>query len=292
MKIFYRIGATVGGLLAGGCVVALVEWISSRMHPMPTGLNMDDVEGIKTWVAGLPTSAFLMLLAAWGAGCCVGTFVARYIAPGRSAWPAMIVCLLLTLATIGNLIVLPHPWWLWPTGITACLMFGLAGFVLAAPAEYAVAATRVIRAPVETIFQTLARVEIFSRAVPGITNIEFLTDKKYGVGTRFRETRLMHGKVATTDLEVTELTENKRIRIVAEAGGTTWDTVFSVEPRASHGSDFQTEVHMQMGARPLNLFAKVLTPMILGIVTRGVTSDIDAIKQYCESQPYSEDFGK
>jgi carbon monoxide dehydrogenase subunit G len=283
MNILYRIGATVAGLLAAASVVGLVEWVNGRIHPMPAGLQVDDLEAMKTWVAGLPTSAFLMLLVAWGAGSFVGAFVARRIATGRSVWPATIVCLLLTLATISNLMMLPHPWWLWPAGIAACLIFGLAGIVMAAPSEYLVSATRVIHAPMENVFQTLARAENYSKAVPGITNIEFLTDKHYGVGTRFRETRLMHGKEAATELEVTELDENRRIRMIAEAGGTIWDTVFSLNPHENKGDDSQTHTHLQMAARPQNLAAKVLTPMILGMVFKGVESDMDAVKRYCES---------
>lgn len=279
MNIFLRFSAALVGMVAGGCAVALVEWISIRMHPMPEGLQMDDIEGVKAWVRELPTSAFLMLLVAWSAGCGIGTFVARRIAPGRSAWPAIVVCVLLTLATIGNLIALPHPWWLWPTGIGACLIFGCIGMLLAAPSEYLVATTRVIGAPVENVFQTLARIENFSKAVPGITKVEFLTDKRYGVGTRFRETRLMQGKEASTELEVTELEENKLIRMVAHAGGTIWDTVFNVEPVGR-----EVQMQMQMAARPQNLASKLLTPLILGMVSKAVESDMDSVKLYCELQ--------
>ena len=278
MNMLYRIGAAIAGLLAGGCVVALVEGISGRMHPMPDGLQIEDVEGMKAWVSGLPTSAFLMLLVAWGLGCCTGTFVARRLAPDRSAWPATVVCGLLILATVSNLILLPHPWWLWPTGIAACVIGGLVGMVLAAPREYVIGVTRVIHAPIEKVFQTLARIEHFSKAVPGITNVEFLTEQEYGVGTRFRETRLMNGKEASTELEVTELEENEHIRLVATAGGTVWDTIFFVAPE---GNDVQ--MRMQMDARPQNLASKVFTPMILGVVAKAVESDMDAVKQYCES---------
>ena len=278
MNMIYRIGASIGGLLAGGCVVAVVEWISGRMHPMPEGLKMDDSQAINDWIKGLPTSAFLMLLVAWGLGSFVGAFVARRIAPARSAWPAIVVCALLILATVVNLIALPHPWWLWSTGIGSCLIFGFAGMVVAGPKEYMVDVTRVIRAPAERVFQTLARMENFSKAVPGITKVEFLTDNRYGVGTRFRETRIMHGKEASTELEVTELEENKRIRMVGTAGGTIWDTLFTVEPQ---GAD--AKMQMQMAARPQNFGSKLLSPMILGMVTKAVESDMDSVKNYCES---------
>lgn len=84
---------------------------------------------------------------------------------------------------------------------------------------------RTINAPIEVVFKTVAEIENFSKAVPHITKIEFLTECKKGPGTKFRETRLMKGKEATTELEVTEHVENERVRLVAGSHGTVWDTV-------------------------------------------------------------------
>ena len=67
---------------------------------------------------------------------------------------------------------------------------------------YTTTATRTINGPIERVFETVSNVEKFSRAVPHITNVEFLTDEKTGVGARFRETRIMRGKEATTELTV------------------------------------------------------------------------------------------
>ena len=43
-----------------------------------------------------------------------------------------------------------------------------------------------IEAPVEAVFRTVAHVEEFSRAVPHILRVEFLSEAKEGVGARFR----------------------------------------------------------------------------------------------------------
>ncbi|KAB2847196.1 MAG: hypothetical protein F9K45_00175, partial [Melioribacteraceae bacterium] len=64
--------------------------------------------------------------------------------------------------------------------------------------------TKNINAPVEKVFNTVAHIEEFSKTVPHIVKVEFLTELKTGAGTRFRETRLMKGKEAATELEVTE----------------------------------------------------------------------------------------
>jgi carbon monoxide dehydrogenase subunit G len=277
MKLFYRIVAVLGGVVAGGLCVGLIEWCNSLMYPMPEGLTMDDREGMRQWVSTLPTSAFVVLPLAWGAGCLVAAWIARRIAPGRGAWPAVIASGVLTTATIFNLANLPHPSWLWPIGIGACLTGGVVGMILAGAKSYNIHTTRAIRAPLEKVFQMLARIENFSQAVPGITNIEFLTDQKYGVGTRFRETRIMNGKEASTELEVSELVENERIRLVSDAGGTFWDTVFAVKPQGDH-----VEMNMHMDARPHNALARLVTPLILGMVSKAVESDMDAVQRACE----------
>ena len=108
--------------------------------------------------------------------------------------------------------------------------------------------TRRIAAPVGVVFRTVADIRQFSQVVPQIIRIEFLSDVRSGIGTRFRETRLMNGQEMATELAVTEYVENDRVRIVSDAGGTVWDTVFTVA--AAEGS---TELTMVMEARPYEL---------------------------------------
>lgn len=134
-----------------------------------------------------------------------------------------------------------------------------------------------IVAPVEDVFGTVARIDSFSKAVPAIKDVEFLSDVHEGVGTRFKETREMNGRTGSTVLEVTEYEENEKVRIVSDAGGTVWDTVFTTRP-ASGG----TELTMVMEARPHTLLARITTPMVKGMVVKGIAADLEAVKQYCE----------
>ena len=145
--------------------------------------------------------------------------------------------------------------------------------------------TRVVDAPAEIVFRTVADIGHFSQAVPHIVNVEFLSDVRSGVGTRFRETRVMNGREASTELEVTEYVENDRVRIVSEAGGAVWDTVFTVSP-----GDDGAELTMVMDARPRTLAARLGVPLMLRMVKGAVAQDMDAVKAFCErSAPESED---
>jgi hypothetical protein len=279
MSRFQRIGVTLIGLLAGGLTVAAIEWVSSLLYPMPKNIDWNNRDGMAKWISTLPISAFLFVLAAWACGCFVGTYVSRRLSPERNVLPGLITWALLTFAAIGTLVTIPHPLWFWFAGIAACLVSGLAGLVLAGPPAWVVDSHREIRAPLNVVFRTLSRIDEYSKAVPGIIKVEFLSDRHDGVGTRFRETRRMNGKEVSTDLEVTELSENKSIRMVSDTGGTIWDTVFFVEEAGP-----LVRMNMQMHARPRQFLAKLMTPMILGMVHKAVQQDMDSLRKFCESR--------
>ncbi len=139
--------------------------------------------------------------------------------------------------------------------------------------------TRQINAPIEKVFSTVADINKFSQVIPHIIDVEYLTEQKIGKGTRFKETRLMKGKRATTELEVTEYVENQHVRLVSDAGGTIWDTIFTVKPEKGH-----TELTMVMQAKPYKFLSKLINPLIKGMIEKAITSDMDAVKEYCENQ--------
>ena len=137
--------------------------------------------------------------------------------------------------------------------------------------------SRSITAPLSLVFETVSDVRNFRKAVPHITKIEFLTDQQVGAGTRFLETREMHGREQTVELEVAEYVEPKRVRMVSDAGGTVWDTVFIVNQDVDH-----VTLEIQMDVKPHTLAAKITVPLIKGMVAKAVGSDLDAVKTYCE----------
>ena len=94
--------------------------------------------------------------------------------------------------------------------------------------------TRTIDAPIDLVFQTVADERRLSQALPHIVKVEFLSDVRAGVGTRFRETRLMNGKEATTELEVTEFVENEHVRLVAT---TAWGLLGTLSSRSQRTTE-------------------------------------------------------
>ena len=138
--------------------------------------------------------------------------------------------------------------------------------------------TRTINAPPAVVFNTVADIRQFSKALPHVVNFEFLSEVQSGVGTRFRETRRMNGKAATTELEVTEFVENEWIRLVADDNhGSVWDTLFAI--KAEHG---QTMLTMTMDAKSYKWMATIAVFFIKGMVRRAVERDMDFVKAFCE----------
>lgn len=144
--------------------------------------------------------------------------------------------------------------------------------------------TKQIQAPLTEVFQVISDITQFATAIPHILRVEFLTDQKTGVGTRFRETREMNGREVTVELEVTEWVKNDRVRIVSDEGGTIWDTVFTVKPNAE-----QTELTLTMDARAYKLFARLMNYFIAGMIKKQIEKDMDHVKAYCESDRVKPD---
>ena len=141
--------------------------------------------------------------------------------------------------------------------------------------------TRQIHAPIDLVFDTISDIRNFSKAVPDVVDVEFLSESKSGVGTRFRETRIMKGKKAATELEVTEYVENERVRMVSDTMGTVWDSLFTVSEK--NGS---TELKLEMEANSHSFLAKMMTPLMKGVVKKAIEKDMDAVKKYCEEKSF------
>ncbi len=137
---------------------------------------------------------------------------------------------------------------------------------------------RSIGAPVHRVFEAVSDISNFRKAVPNIVDVEFLTDQRSGVGTRFRETREFKGKQQSTELEVTEYEPDDHVRLVTDVHGTVWDTVFTVKPEGEG-----TELEMVMDARAYRLLPRLLNPIFRGFVKKAVAADMDAVKAFCES---------
>ena len=142
---------------------------------------------------------------------------------------------------------------------------------------------RSIAAPLDFVFRTVSEIENFSKALPKIAKVEFVSETRSGVGTRFRETRVMGKRQATTTLEVVECVPNDRIRLIADEMGTVWDSTFHVREREG-----MTILRLTMEARPRKWTSRVFLSLIRGMIVNALEDDMDAVKVWCERRSDEE----
>lgn len=109
--------AVLGGVIAAGLVIAMVEFVGRGIYPPPAGMDFRDLESMRTYAAHMPTGAMLFVLAAWMSGTYFGGIIAGSIAKSRTMVFAGIVGAVILGAAVYNLMTLPHPTWMLPAAV-------------------------------------------------------------------------------------------------------------------------------------------------------------------------------
>ena len=123
-----RIAAVLLGVVTAFVLVAVVQKLGHLIYPPPADLSLAEPERWKAYVAGLPPGPFLFVLAAWAVGTLGGGWVATLIAREKPLVFALIVGAVVMIASIAQLVAIPHPLW-----------FTIAAIILIPAAAYAAA---------------------------------------------------------------------------------------------------------------------------------------------------------
>ncbi len=107
----------LAGLVVGLLVITVVEGVSSKVYPLPRGIDPSNPEAFKAYLAQLPLGAFILVFVGWGAGSFLGSWSAVRIAPQRRIAPGVVVGVVLLGAGVANMLMLPHPIWFWGTAL-------------------------------------------------------------------------------------------------------------------------------------------------------------------------------
>lgn len=138
-----------------------------------------------------------------------------------------------------------------------------------------------VNATPEALFAIASDFRNAAQRISGIKKLEMLTDGPPGVGTRFRETRVMFGKEATETMEVVEFQPGRSYTLAANSCGCEYRMTVSVRPKGS-----QSEVAMTFDAHPLNFGAKVMSAltswMAEGACVKAMKQDLADIKAAAE----------
>jgi hypothetical protein len=124
--------AILVGAIAAGVLITAVEAVSSAIFPLPPGLDLHDHEAMRQHIDRLPIGAFLFVLAAWAIGTFGGAWVAARLANRARLVHGLIVGALFLLAGVLNMLMIPHPVWMWVGGILVLAVGSYLGARLAA----------------------------------------------------------------------------------------------------------------------------------------------------------------
>ncbi len=122
------------------------------------------------------------------------------------------------------------------------------------------------------------------RVIKGITKIERLDDGQgFGIGTRWRETRIMFGREATEEMEVTAIDEGHSYVVEADSKGAHYRSVITVD-----AADEGTLLTMSFVGEPKGVAAKALAAtlgrMFQGATRKAFEKDVADIAAAVESE--------
>jgi len=109
-----NVGAVILGMIVGMAVnMALVMLNTYVLFPMPAGLEMSDAAGFNAYIATLPSSAFILVLAAHLGQSFFGGWAAARVCASHPMRIAMIVGVLSLVGGILNMMSIKGPDWLY-----------------------------------------------------------------------------------------------------------------------------------------------------------------------------------
>jgi hypothetical protein len=110
------IAAVVVGFVAASIVMMIVETMNGRVFFPGLGKaaeGVTDREQIRVLLAKAPLGALLVVIAGWGLGSGIGGWATAKLAARAPAKHALVLGALLTLAAVGNNLMIPPPLWFW-----------------------------------------------------------------------------------------------------------------------------------------------------------------------------------
>lgn len=138
-----------------------------------------------------------------------------------------------------------------------------------------------ISAPAESVWGIVSDIEHGHAAIPAIRSIEILGDRSTGLGTRWRETRVMFGREATETMEITGWDPPREYIVSARNHGCDYRSAMRVVPQAAG-----CRLEFEFGATPLTFAAKLMgglmAPLMSGAIRRALDADLAALKAHCE----------
>ncbi len=139
-----------------------------------------------------------------------------------------------------------------------------------------------VHASVPVVWNAITDIEHCAERIPAIKEIVMLTPLPVGLGTRWRETRVMFGRDATETMEIYAWHPMQEYTAGATSCGCEYRATLRCTPRGEG-----TLLESEFSAKPLTFLAKVMSAIMMPLMKSGMRKalrgDIEAIKHSCES---------
>lgn len=140
-----------------------------------------------------------------------------------------------------------------------------------------------IAADPATVWAIVADIDNWAETIEAIETIERLDDGGgFGLGTKWRETRIMFGKSATEVMEVTEYEDGVRYATFAESHGSKYHSELRVDP-----TDGGSRLTMGFRGEPQSTGAKIASATVgrlfMGATRKALAKDLADIAAAAEA---------
>lgn len=112
-----KILAIPAGLVAGGIGIFLIQMLGHKLFPLPEGMNPNDMEAMKTYVASAPFMALFFVILSYALGALLSGFASTFVAGDHKKVYAVVCGIIFLLQSIYMMYSLPTPIWFWILGI-------------------------------------------------------------------------------------------------------------------------------------------------------------------------------
>lgn len=122
--------------------------------------------------------------------------------------------------------------------------------------------SRLFESSPEIAFDVVSDFPNAANFVDGIIKVEMLTPGPVALGTRVRETRIMMGREATEEMEVSIMDRPNQFVVEAFSHGTEYVTSYSMEPNENG-----TNVTLVFKATPKTFMSKILAALFSKMIS-------------------------
>lgn len=141
-------------------------------------------------------------------------------------------------------------------------------------------ASRSINAPIDRVFDVFSDISKIGERIEGISQVDILSDVQQGLGTRWRETRVVFGREATEEMEISSFKPNQSYEVLAASNGSEYHSIYTFTDQGN-----TTLVEMVHRTNAVSLIAKLMIPVALifkGTMKKLFEADLDELKAVCE----------